>query len=138
MDPKGSLPSTIVNSVVQEIPNCVVNVIKWVHNEGLIPYVSSPTPDSAIKSIFRLETYSHNDSKTYQLSILCPKEGEGEEELEIKIDNEIKYKNGYDVRLEGDDGVNDWTKLEQEPSVLKVTFTPEAAGKKLEIIISAK
>lgn len=129
VNPNGSLPSAIVNIVVQEIPNCVVNVINWIGAEGLIPYVTSPSDPS---SVFRLESYVHDKHREYALWLIA----KGDEELELSIDDTLKYKNGYEVKVEGE--AKDFVTLTEESASLKVKFSPEADGKKMEIIITAK
>lgn len=60
----------------------------------------------------------------------------GGEKFEIKIDNAVRYKGGYNVVVEGE--AKEHVGLEQEESAIKVEFKPEADGKKVEIIVSAK
>ena len=129
VNPNGSLPSTIVNHIIQEIPNCVVNIIDWIHSEGFIPYIQGP---ENLQSIFRFENYEHSEAQKYHLGMICA----AGEALEVFIDDSIKYKNGYIVAVEND--AKQHVSYIQEPGVLKVLFTPEAEGKKVDIIITAK
>ena len=129
VNPKGSLPSYIVNLVVQEIPYGVVNIIDWVHLDGLIPYIREPRDP---KSSFRFENYTHSERRKYQLSMICS----GGEELEVFVDDNIKYKNGYTVTIEND--AKEHISFTKEPRALKVRFAPEAEGKKVDIIVNAE
>jgi hypothetical protein len=129
VNPNGYLPSTIVNLIVQEIPNCVVNIIDWVRSEGFIPNVREPED---LQSILRVEIYTHSEAQKYQLSMICA----GGEALEVSIDDNIKYKNGYIATVEND--AKQHVSHTEERGVLKVRFTPEAEGKKVDIIVTAE
>jgi len=129
VNPKGSLPSYIVNLVVQEIPYGVVNLIDWVHSDGLISYIREPKDP---KSSFRFENYTHSERRKYQLSMICS----GGEELEVFIDDNIKYKDGYTVTIEND--AKEHVSFTKEPGALKVRFAPEAEGKKVDIIVKVE
>jgi len=60
----------------------------------------------------------------------------GGEELEVFVDDNIKYKNGYTVTIEND--AKEHISFTKEPRALKVRFAPEAEGKKVDIIVNAE
>jgi hypothetical protein len=129
VNPNGSLPSGIVNQVVQSIPQCVVNIVSWRGKDGLIPYVRQESP----KSSFRIEWYTDEASKEYKLGLILHAD---DEELDVAIDDQIKYRNGYKVKVEND--AKEFVKLEREPSNIKIKFGKEADGKKLDMIVTSK
>lgn len=106
-------------------------MINWTHKEGLIPYVSSPA-ETDVKSIIRIEHYKHSESHKFSLSLICS----GGEELDIVIDDKIRYKNGYAVSIENE--AKEWVGVNEEPNLLKIACRPEAEGKKVDIVVIAK
>ncbi|KAF8302559.1 Bet v1-like protein [Clavulina sp. PMI_390] len=140
VDPKGSLPTAIINMVVQEIPQCVPNVINFIRADGIIPYVSSPSYDSSEEppTVFRMEHYSHDEGRKYTLQMIAP---EGGEELVLSVDEKVKYKDGYEIHSvvegEGDGDSDKWVGLEKHEGegYVKLVLKPEAAGKKIDVII---
>ncbi|KAF8307187.1 Bet v1-like protein [Clavulina sp. PMI_390] len=132
VDPRGSIPTAIVKSVVQDIPQCVANVVQWVSTEGLIPYLSNPS----LHSSMRFERYDHKD-RAYFLGLIAPslEASPGGEVLEFKVDEETKYNGGYEVIIDGE--AKDRVAVEKlvGTGILKLSIQPEAAGQKFDIII---
>ena len=116
--------------MVEEIPNCVVNVIAWTKKHGLIPHIIQP--DASIASTVRFESYAHGESAKYTLALICKGEGE---KVDIFIDDKIKYKAGYTVKLEGD--AKEFVTVTKASDLLEVAIGLGADGKRLDIIVQA-
>lgn len=115
---------------MQNIPQCVVNIISWKASHGFIPYVKQESP----KSTFRIESYTDEKSKEYKLYLVL--HADEDEELDIAIDDKLKYKGGYEVKAEGE--AAELVTFEQEPNNLKIKFGKAADGKKVDIVVTAK
>lgn len=123
----------MVNQVVLSIPECVVNAISWAGSNGFVPYIKQESPSTT----WRSESYTDEASRQYKLGLIArnDKDGNGEE-LDLVIDNEIKYKNGYTLRIEGEG--KDFVKVDEQPGNVKLIFSPEADGKKIDLFVVAK
>jgi len=124
IDPKGSLPTTIINHVVSEIPLCVVNVAEFFKSNGLISYIVQ----EEIGSVVRFETYEHDKHK-YTSGFI----GKAGDAFDIFVDNNVMYKGGYSAALEGD---SSGVEITQEATKVHVKVGDEADGKKFTITLT--
>jgi len=128
VNPNGSLPTSVVNMVVSELPQCVVNAFDWWKRTGLLCYIKQVN----IESVVRIEAYDHEYDERYRLALI----GKGGEEFDIVVDDKIRYKNGYTliIRGEGKDDVE----ATEAPDNVHIKIGTGADGKKFEIDIKTK
>jgi hypothetical protein len=127
VNPNGRLPTSVVNMVVSEIPQCVVNAFDWYKRTGLLCYIKQVN----IESVVRIEAYDREDNEKYRLALI----GKGGEEFDIVVD-QIRYKNGYSLIIKGE-GKND-VEATEAPDNVHVKIGAGADGKKFEIDIQTK
>jgi len=123
VNPAGSLPTSIINRVVAEIPICVVNVASFVHTHGKISLILQPE----IRSTVRFESYEHGPRK-YVAGLI----GAAGDTFDIPVDTEVMYKDGFSVVLDDESGGVEMTR---EPSMLRIKVGGAADGKKFVITL---
>lgn len=95
VNPKGLIPTSLVNIVITEIPQCVVNVAELLKKYGLVSYV----PEGSSSSTFWFTNYDH--SKRQNVIGLIGKSGD---EFDILVDTKVMYKDGYSVFVDDSTG----------------------------------
>ncbi|KAF8342590.1 uncharacterized protein EI90DRAFT_3029512 [Cantharellus anzutake] len=131
VNPNGSIPAAIASRIVGEIPQCVVNIAKFFHSDGFVPYI----PHSLVfLATLRYEKYEHS-SRSYRAGFI----GASAEELHIVVDNKTMYHDRYDIEVAKDNGDTvEGIDIIQEPGLIKIKLGDQVRGQKFFVKTSRK
>lgn len=124
VDPKGSLPTWLVNAIITESPQLVGKVREYYEGTGYLPLIT----DEAT-SVIRFETFDHG-KREWRAGFI----GKAGDAFEVVLDGARLYKkNGFKTVVEGagKDGVT----LTTEGDRVKVAVGEAAVEKPFEIIV---
>lgn len=125
VDPKGSLPTWLVNTIITESPQLVGKAREYYESNGYLPLVTEEAT-----SVVRFETFNHA-KREWKAGFI----GKAGDAFEVILDGARLYKdNGFKAVVEGPgkDGVT----ITTEGDRLKVAVGEAAGDKLFEIIVS--